>query len=300
MKKINILLILLMTICMTSCIDPIKIDPQDGPQLIGINGYITNEYKKHQIVISKTADFYSNDDVEMVTEAEVFVYDGFDTIYFKETEKGYYETIDSVAGVIGRTYNLYVNIIDEEGEQNFYAQSTMRDNVERIDSLKIKEVVLGEMNIPGTLGLYPYFLSVADPQTSYLINVAVNDTLQNQSLIKCQSFFLGGLSGAYLNSHEMIALIGEQPIYYFFGETLIDMETGTFEIKEAINKGDEITMFMYSITPGFSTYISDVNSNFGSNPMMGMPYNVSTNIYPEGKAVGFFEATSVIKSSVIY
>ena len=300
MKKINILPLLFIVLCITSCIDPIEIDPQDGSQLIGINGYITNEYKKHQIVISKTSDFYSNDDVEMVTEAEVFVYDGFDTIYFKETEKGYYETIDSVAGVIGRTYNLYVNIIDEEGEQNFHAQSTMRDNVERIDSLKIKEVVLGEMNIPGTLGLYPYFQSVADPQTSYLINVAVNDTLQNQSLIKCQSFFLGGLSGAYLNSHEMIALIGEQPIYYFFGETLIDMENGTFEIKEAINKGDEITMFMYSITPDFSTYISDVNSNFGSNPMMGMPYNVSTNIYPEGKAVGFFEATSVIKSSVIY
>ena len=50
----------------------------------------------------------------------------------------------------------------------------------------------------------------------------------------------------------------------------------------------------------FSKYISDINSNFGSNPMMGMPFNVSTNIYPEGKAVGFFEATSVITSEVIY
>lgn len=301
MKKINILLILLSTLFITSCIDPIEIDPQDGPQLIGINGHITNEYKKHQIVISKTTDFYSEDDAEMISEAEVFIYDGFDTIRFKETEnKGHYETIDSVAGVIGRTYNLYVNIIDEEGERSFYAQSTMRDNVESIDSLKIKKVVLGEIDIPGTLGLYPYFLSLADPQSSYLINVAVNDTLQNQSLIKCQSFSLAGLSGAYLNSPEMVALIGEQPIYYFFGETLIDMETGTIEFKESLNKGDKITMFMYSITPDFSKYISDINSNFGSNPMMGMPYNVSTNIYPEGKAVGFFEATSVIISEVIY
>ena len=301
MKKINILLILFITICITSCIDPIEIDQQDGPQLIGINGYITNEYKKHQIVISKTADFYSKDDIEMVTEAEVFVYDGFDTIYFKETEnKGYYETIDSVAGIIGRTYNLYVNIIGENGEQNFYAQSTMRDNVETIDSLKIKDVVLGEMNIPGTLGLYPYFSSIADPQTTYLVNVAVNDSLYNKSLIKCQSFSLGNLSGTYLNSPETIALIGEQPIYYFFGESMIDMGNGTVEFKKAINKGDNVTMFMYSITPEFSKYISDINSNFGSNPMMGMPYNVSTNIYPEGKAVGFFEATSVVKSSVIY
>jgi hypothetical protein len=156
------------------------------------------------------------------------------------------------------------------------------------------------MNIPGTLGLYPYFSSIADPQTTYLVNVAVNDSLYNKSLIKCQSFSLGGLSGAYLNSPETSALIGEQPIYYFFGKTSIDTESGTIDIQEALNKGDNVTMFMYSITPEFSKYISDINSNFGSNPMMGMPYNVATNIYPNGKAVGFFEATSVIKSTVIY
>ena len=300
MKKINILLILFATL-LTSCLDPIEIDPQDGPKLIGINGHITNEYKKHQIVISKTTDFYSDSEAEMVSDAEVFIYDGFDTIRFKETEnQGYYETIDSVAGVIGRTYNLHVKMIGEDGEQSFYAQSTMRDNVEKIDSLKIKEVILGEIDIPGTLGLYPYFLSLADPRTSYLINVAVNDTLKHQSLIRCQSFSLAGLSGAYLNSPEMVALVGEQPIYYFFGKMSINPETGSIEFKESLNKGDKITMFMYSITPDFSKYISDINSNFGSNPMMGMPYNVSTNIYPEGKAVGFFEATSVITSEVIY
>ncbi len=298
MKKI--IYIILSALLLTSCTKDIKIDTQEGPQLIGINGYITNEYKKHQIVISKTADFYSEDTIEMISDAEVFVTDGVDTIYFKETEeKGYYETTDAFAGIIGRTYHLHVTIIDEEGEHNFHSQSTMPENVEKIDSLKIKEVALGEIDIPGTLGLYPYFQSVANPQASYLINVAVNDSLHNQSLIRCQSFFLGGLSGEYLNSDEMIELIGEQPIYYFFGEMAID-ETGALTFKESLNAGDTVEMFMYSITPEFSNYITDINSNFGSNPMMGMPYNVSTNIYPEGKAVGFFEATSVIKSSVIY
>ena len=57
MKKINILLILFATL-LTSCIDPIEIDPQDGPKLIGINGHITNEYKKHlgQLTITKTVN----------------------------------------------------------------------------------------------------------------------------------------------------------------------------------------------------------------------------------------------------
>lgn len=299
MKKI--IYIILSLLFIASCTKEIDIEPQEGPQLIGINGYITNEYKKHQIVISRTAEFYSNEETEMISDADVFVCDGFDTIYFKETEnKGHYETVDSVAGVIGRTYYLHVNIVDEDGEHNFYSQSTMRENVEQIDSLKIKDIILGEMNIPGTLGLFPYFQSIADSRTTYLINVAVNDSLLNQSLIRCQSFFLGGLSGEYLNSPELVSLIGEQAVYYLFGSAEINSETGGIEFKKPLEKGDNITMFMYSITPEFSTYITDINSNFGSNPMMGMPYNVSTNIYPEGKAVGFFEAASVVKSSVVY
>ena len=85
MKKINIVLIsLFITIFFTSCINDIEIDTQEGPQLVGINGYISNEYKKHQIVISRTLDFYSTDEIEMISGAEVFVSDGYDTIFFEE------------------------------------------------------------------------------------------------------------------------------------------------------------------------------------------------------------------------
>ena len=97
MKKYLNILILAMSFLMTSCIDDFKIDTEDGKHLVGINAYFTNEYKKHQIVISKTTDFYSEEESEMISGAEVFIHDGVDTIYFKETErKGYYETIDSV------------------------------------------------------------------------------------------------------------------------------------------------------------------------------------------------------------
>ena len=128
MKKYLTLLILVTSFMMTSCIEDFRIDTEDGKHLIGINGYITNEYKKHQIVISKTTDFYSEEDAEMISGAEVLIHDGVDTIYFEETDrKGYYETIDSVAGVVGKTYYLSVNIIDEDGLHNFYSQSIMRE-----------------------------------------------------------------------------------------------------------------------------------------------------------------------------
>lgn len=285
---------------LSSCIDDIEIETQDGPQLVGINGYISNEYKKHQIVISKTQDFYSTDEIEMISGAEVFVCDGYDTIYFEETgNKGYYETADSVAGVIGRTYNLNVSFIDDDGEHIYYAQSTMRENVNQIDSLVIKNIVLGGMTFENAYGLYPYFQSNDDPNINYLINVAINDSLTNESLINCSAYSLAGFAGLYVNGPEFISLAGELPAY-FFPMTGSISENGSFEYELPIEKGDKISMYLYSVTTEFTTYISDINSNFGSNPMMGMPYNVSTNIYPEGKAVGFFEAYSTVEASIIY
>lgn len=278
---------ILLILSLSSCIDDINIDTQEGPELVGINGYITNEYKRHQIVLSKTADFYSSDEIEMISDAEVFVYDGFDTIYFEETDdKGHYETVEDYAGVIGRTYNLYVNIYDEEGKHNYHAKSVMRDNTQKIDSLNIKKISMGGMQFDAN-GLYPYFQSNEDPSTNYLINVAINDSLLNESLIKCMAYSLAGSSGLYVNGSEFIELFGELPVHIF-------------NSSDSINEGDTITMYLYSVNPEFAKYISDINGNIGSNPMMGMPHNVSTNISPQGKAVGFFEATSLVTSSIIY
>lgn len=286
MKNFKLLTITLLTsLLLSSCIDDIEIETQEGPQLIGINGYISDEYKKHQVVISKTRDFYSNEEIEMISEAEVFVSDGFDTIYYEETDKkGYYETRDSVAGIPGRTYNLYVNLIDEDGEHNYHSQSTMRIINTEIDSLVLKEFEIGGMSFEDVIGLYPYFQSDPDPTTTYLVNVAINDSLISESVLDCSTYSLSGLSGLYVNGPEFIKLLGELPMH-IFGD---------------IEKGDVIKAYFYSITPEFSRYISDINSNIGTNPMMGMPYNVSSNIYPGGKAVGFFEAFSTINSTITY
>lgn len=288
MKRYYIIIILALSLF--SCTDNIIIDTQEGPQLVGVTGYITNEYKKHQVILSRTADFYSTEDIEMISDAEVFIYDGVDTIYFEETrKKGYYETIDSVAGVIGRTYTLNVTTFDEDGQHDYYAQSTMKENTSQIDSLIIKDIALGGMQF-SVLGLYAYFQSNEDPSTNYLVNVAINDSLLNESLLKCTAYSLAGASGIYVNGPEFIELFGELPLHVF----------GSDNDGSPVDKGDIVTMYLYSISPEFSKYISDINGNIGSNPMMGMPHNVSTNIYPQGNAVGFFETSSVVVSSLIY
>ena len=303
---------LITSFLMTSCIEDFRIDTEDGEHLIGINGYFTNEYKKHQIVISKTTDFYSEEVAEMISGAEVFIHDGVDTIYFEETNrKGYYETIDSVAGVAGRTYYLSVNITDEDGLHNYYSQSTMRENISQIDSMVVKEVedeftsnFMGAASYTMT-NLYPYFQSVDDPETNYLINIIVNDTaIKNVSYLQCNSLSLKHLSGMYFNGPEMVGMIGEQSVHtfkttqgYYDNDSIYYYDMNYYP---RVTEGDNVTLCIYSVNPEFITYKTDIMSSFGSNPMMGMPYNVATNIYPGGTAVGFFEALSVTKSSFIY
>lgn len=307
MKKYHTLLIttIIISIILSSCIDEnFKIDVPEGERLIGINGYITNEYKKHEIVISKTMDFYSDEQIEMISGAEVFVYDDVDTIYFEETEmKGHYQTIDSVAGIIGKTYHLNVTFFDEDGSHSFFAESRMRDNTPQIDSMNIKKV--SNSFFPGVIdtavNLYPYFLSVDSPESNYLVNIVVNDTaFYAESYLKCKSLSLEGLSGLYFNGTEMINMIGEQSIHTIENITYYQDNDGFSYGYPKTEKGDKITVYLYSTTPEFATYYNDVAFSFGSNPMMGTPYNVSTNIQPYGKAVGFFEAMSVVTSSIIY
>lgn len=307
MKKYSTLLIVtfIFSTILSSCIDEnFKIDVPEGDRLVGINGYITNEYKKHEIVISRTMDFYSDEEIEMISGAEVIVYDDTDTIHFEETDiKGHYQTIDSVAGKIGKTYHLNVTYIDDEGEHTFFSESRMRENTPQIDSMMIKKV--SNSFFPGVIdtavNLYPFFLSVDDPESNYLINIVVNDTaFYAESYLRCKSLSLAGLSGLYFNGPEMVSMIGEQSIHTVENITYYQDGVSYSYGFPKIEKGDEITVYLYSTTPEFATYYNNVLFSFGSNPMMGTPYNVSTNIQPYGKAVGFFEALSVVSASIIY
>ena len=314
MKKLITLFIsmLIISFVMTSCIDDFRINTEDGKYLVGINGYFTNEYKKHQIVISKTTDFYSEEDAEMISGAEVFIHDGVDTIYFEETDrKGYYETIDSVAGIPGRTYYLSVNIIDEDGLHNYYSQSRMNENISQIDSMVVKDIenplisnFMGLASYTQT-NLYPYFQTIDDPNVNYLTNIIVNDTTAKyDSYFDYSTLSLKHMSGMYFNGPEMVSMIGEQSVHtfkvtegYYDNDSLAFFEIDYYPTAIA---GDKITFCIYSVNQDFITYCNDIMSSFGSNPMMGMPYNVATNIYPGGTAVGFFEALSVTKASFIY
>lgn len=289
MKKT--IIILLAIIGLTACNEKMTITPQDGEQLVGVSASVTDIYMKQEVIISRTEPFYGGAPT-MISDATVFVVDGADTIWYEESEKpGYYLSVNEFAGQVDHTYHLSIDFSDENGSHHFFADSKMNENVEKIDTITVKPWVFSDLELKDYLGVYPRFKLTSDPNTCYMARVRINNNLVGgDTLTKCEIFENLGFAGLEVNSPIWIEYLGEMPIYGLNQKDSL----------EVVHRGDTVTLDLWTIPEFYAGYISDIAMSTGTNPMMGTPSNVRTNIYPEGQAVGAFYAASLRQYSVIY
>lgn len=284
------MLIPMMFFAMFSCTEDFEIDLEEGSPLIGVEGSFTDEYKRHEVILSYTSDFYNSDEIKYISGARVVVTDGVDTIPFLEQpdQPGHYLT-DSVAGRKKTLYTLLVDVPDEvEGFKHLFAESYMADNVEEIDSLVLKTNSL----FPGIplwdtiYMLYPYFQSLPDPSIVYMVKVTEDTIPQNDTLMQVNCIPMAGYAGYYVNGPEMLQNTSEIPVCMITESQLYD--------------GKLIRLDLFSIPYDYMLFVYNVKMAMGSNPMMGSPTNVMTNIQPSGAAVGWFYAASVVSKEITY
>lgn len=287
----NYLLVLFFPMMMLlSCKEDIIVDLEEGEPLIGIEASFTDVQKHHEAILSYTADFYNSSDIKMISGARVVVTDGIDTIPYLESleEPGHYFT-DSVAGKKKTLYRLIVDVPDEtepDGWQHLYAESYMQDNVEAIDSLVVKPYYLPFTTDTVVMEVVPYFQSLQDSSIIYMLDIWRNDTLRTDTLSQKTIIPMGGYAGYYVNGPEML-------------ENNYEIPVATYN-KDKLTVGDHFRVDFYSITSEYMYYYISVITSMGSNPMMGPPSNVDTNIQPKGKGVGWFNAASVISAETDY
>lgn len=279
---------------LTACTEDIVIDVEKGDPMVGVEASFTDELKHHEAILSYSAEFYSEGDIRMISGATVYVTDGVDTVYYVEDaeQRGHYFT-DLVAGRKNTMYRLCIDVEAPDGsKKHLWAESYMPDNVESVDSLVIKHFNGGNDTIPTTFltdtieWLYPYFQTLPDPTIIYMPMISKNDTMMTDSLKLRMMIPQGGFAGYYVNGPEMQQSNKEIPIAYFRRSTLKD--------------GDRIHADLYSITQDYFMYFYTLLISMGSNPMMGAPANVSTNIQPEGEGVGWFFTASVVSKETVF
>lgn len=281
---------MILAFAMFSCREEIIIDLEEGSPLIGVEGSITDEYKRHEVILSYTADFYNAEEIRMISGAKVVVTDGVDTIpYWEQADQpGHYLT-DSVAGRKKTLYTLLVDVPEEGGGyKRLSAESYMQDNVEEIDSIVLKRTSMFP-NVPlwdTIFMLYPYFQSLPDPSIVYMIKVTQDTVPQNDTLLQANSIPMAGYAGYYVNGPEMLENTSEIPV--------------AMMTKSELHDGMYIRLDLLSIPSDYMMFVFSVKMAMGSNPMMGPPTNVLTNIQPSREAVGWFYAASVVSKELIY
>lgn len=294
MKKLHKFWALVAFIGLAACTEDIMIDVEEGDPMIGVEASFTDELKHHEAILSYTAEFYNQNDIRMVTGANVYVTDGVDTVYYYEDaeQKGHYFT-DLVAGKKNTLYRFCIEVPEEDGEwKHLFSESLLPDNVESIDSIVVKHFNGMNDSIPTVFlwdtieWVYPYFQSLPDPSIIYMPLISINDSLVTDTLSQRMVIPVGGYAGYYINGPEMQEANKEIPVAYFR--------------RSKLNDGDRIRVNMYSISADYIGFVYSLMMSSGSNPMMGAPANVSTNIQPEGKGVGWFFTASSVSGSTIF
>ena len=294
MRNLHKLLVFVTFAVLAACTEDIVIDVQEGEPLIGVEASFTDEWKQHEAILSYSASFYNQDEIIMISGATVYVTDGVDTVYYREDmeQLGHYFT-DLAAGKKNTVYRLCIEVPESDGTKHFlFAESLMPNNVESIDSLVVKPFNGENDTMPTTFfmdtieWIYPYFQSLPDPSIIYMPSISINDSLVSNAFTQRMVIPVAGYAGYYINGPEMQAANKEIPIGYFR--------------KSDLNDGDSIRADLYSITSDYLYYVYSLIASSGSNPMLGAPANVSSNIQPEGEGVGWFFTASSVSTETVF
>lgn len=148
----------------TSCLDVIEVDLEDATPRIVIDASIkweeNNAVNEQEIKISRTRNFFDDEEV-WVSDALIEVTDSNDnTIIFEETEPGHYKTHEFEADLDGN-YQLHINL---EG-QTYRATETF------VKRTSIDTIVQGDDGgfTGGQKEVVVYFTDDADEENYYLV-----------------------------------------------------------------------------------------------------------------------------------
>ena len=294
-KRLHIALWIGLGLLSASCTEDIIMDVPEGRKVPVVEGSITNECKRHEVILSYSTEMYSTDDPEMITGAQVYLAGGGDTIWYYEQDNkpGHYLT-DSVAGRKNLRYHLEINV--EENTMysrpiRMYAEVKMANNASGIDSVGLLPL-RNSQGIPfvddqAAVCVCPYFQTLSDTSIVYNVELFLNGKrFKNRPSKLFNLFPMQGYAGYYFNGPEML-------------QDNIEVPVGIMN-KVYMHEGDVVKVKLNSISKDYMYFLVGQKLAVGVNPVMGAVPAMFTNIFSNCNAIGWFSALSVIEGEGIY
>jgi hypothetical protein len=269
-------------------------DLPQGRKVPVVEGSITNEFKRHEIIMSYSSEVYS-EEREMIPGAEIYLVGGGDTIYYYEQpdKPGHYLT-DSVAGRKRCRYHLEIKVEENtlfDWPLKMNAEVRMSNNATRIDSVGLHPL-LNDEGIPfvdekAAVCVCPYFQTLSDTSIVYNVELYLNGKLfKNRPSKLFNLFSMRGYAGYYFNGEEMLSNNTEVPV-------------GIMN-KSYLHEGDVVKVKLYSISKDYRYFLLAQKLAIGVNPVMGAFPAMYSNIFSNCDAMGWFNATAVIEGEGVY
>jgi hypothetical protein len=260
-----------------SCTERIDLPLDESSIRLVVDGAITNTPAVHRFYLSKTTDYYYNQEPPKVTGAIVSISDGIKVFLLTEEIPGVYQTTSDFQGVEGSTYTLNIKLTTPIGGFTEYTATSTMPRATVIDSVNL--AFYPEF---GEEGIWEVRCYMYDPPTSdyYRFLVSRNeqmltDTL-NEWFVTDDRFF----NGTYTFGTAI----------YYLDQSLVD---------ERLVTGDRVTVELNTLSKEYNSFLSEAQIELqGSDPLFsGPPANIKGNISHD--AIGFFAAYTVSRAFVI-
>lgn len=297
-KKLHIVLMVVLGWLMASCTEDIIMELPEGKMVPVVEGSITDEYKRHEVILSYSSELYNTEGAEMISGAEVFVTSKDDTIWYYEQENkpGHYLT-DSVKGKKNNWYSLSIKVENNPIHSwplGMSADTRMSNNASGIDSVGLLPL-RNEHGIPfvdeqAAVCVCPYFQTLSNENIVYLVELYLNGRLFKNRPSKLFNLYpMQGYAGYYFNGPEMINNTSNKT----------EVSVGIMN-KSYLHEGDVIGVKLYSISKDYMYFLVGQKLAIGVNPVMGAFPAMFSNILSDCNAIGWFNATAVITGEAIY
>jgi uncharacterized protein YceK len=260
MKKINILLVIILTVFLNGCEDVVSIDLKtEAPKLVieaSINWYKGTNGQEQKIKLTTTTDYYS-DDIPVVSGAIVSIKNSSNIIfYFTENSNTGVYTCYNFIPVINEAYTLTII----SNNKTYTAAETLRSVA------PINEII--QNNDGGFTGnnveVKTYYTDPANETNYYLYKYNYSNQVRQNFYADEDTFFQGNK---------------------FFSVSQSD----------DLKIGDEITVTHYGISKPYYNYMNvliSVAGSTGGSPFQSPPSTVRGNIInttnPDDYPLGYF------------
>jgi hypothetical protein len=268
-------------------VEPINWDTIGIPPKLIVEGWLTNEPGIHPITLKTSGDYFSNQDLPVVTGARVSVTGNGQTYQYIEDENqpGTYNATEIYSGVQGSDYQLNIQLAAPVEETTNYTASVKLIETMRIDSA-IAEMYKNPFYVEedsAEMGM--------DSTISFIVLYGLEpEAIENYYMLKLFQ------NGVQLNDSVSTYGIFNDIDQELNGSTYIPF-TASYNFAD----GDTITIELYSISRHFFNFvkgcqqISQPADPFG---FQGPPANAVGNVN-NGQALGYFVGTCVARADAI-